>query len=146
MPDLQTQAIKEREQLSDRLSGKRVAILEDNEVAIDYLFTLLSDWGLDVSIVLSSDMLREIIAEEEPFDLIISDYHLSIANETGLDILLLALELQASNPPKCVLITGDTSSELLNVALKGGVEILYKPVRPVRLRSFLNALFIKNQL
>lgn len=139
-----SQVYKEREQLSDLLFGKRVAILEDNEVAVDYLYTMLSDWGLDVSIILSSDMLQETIAEDGPFDLILSDYHLSLIDETGLDVLILAQKIQLTHAPKCILITGDTSSELSNAAQRERVKVLYKPIRPVRLRSYLNSLFLNS--
>ena len=139
-PVMHTQKIKAREQISDRLAGKRVAILDDDETSIDYLDNLLSSWELEVSVVLSSDMLRELIAEDGAFDLILSDYHLGLDNENGLDVLLKAQKLQVEHPPKCILITGDTSAELTQSARENDIEVLYKPLRPVRLRAYLNAL------
>ncbi len=140
-PELQMQLSKERGQLNDRLHGRRVAILEDDEVAVDYLFTLLSNWGMDVSIVLSKNMLEDMIAEEGPFEMVISDYHLSMEEETGLDVLNSVSLLQHGNPVKRILITGDTGSELMKAAQDAQVDVLYKPIRPVRLRAYLNAMF-----
>ncbi len=139
-PVTKTQEIKERDRVSDRVAGKRVAILDDDETVIDHLNQLLSSWHLDVSVVLSSDMLQEMIAEDGPFDLILSDYHLGLDGETGLDVLLKAQNLQPKHPPKCVLITGDTSAELVQLAHEKNIEVLYKPLRPVRLRAYLNSL------
>ena len=80
------------------------------------------------------------IAEDGPFDLISSDYHLGLDGETGLDVLLKAQNLQPKHPPKCVLITGDTSAELVQLAHEKNIEVLYKPLRPVRLRAYLHSL------
>ena len=63
--------------------SERVAILDDDETVIDHLNQLLSSWHLDVSVVLSSDMLQEMIAEDGPFDLILSDYHLGFDLHRG---------------------------------------------------------------
>ncbi len=60
-PILSLQMGKEIEPFSDNLQGKRVAILEDDETAVDYLYSLLSGWGMDVSVVLSMEMLQETI-------------------------------------------------------------------------------------
>ena len=126
------------------LYGKRIAILDDDEIAVDYLAELLGSWNLNVSVALSSDMLHELVNEEGNFDLVLSDYHLGLADETGLDVLIKAQSMQLDRPPVCVLITGDTSSELVQAARSRGIELLYKPLSPVRLRAYLNTLLIPN--
>ena len=141
-PVLSVSKVKEREVLGDHLYGKRIAILDDDETAVDYLAELLGSWNLNVSVVLSSDMFRELVQEEGEFDMILSDYHLGLTDETGLDVLLSAKKIQASRPPVCVLITGDTSSELAQATRSCGIELLYKPLSPVRLRAYLNTLLM----
>ena len=133
---------KERETFGDYLSGKRIAILDDDETAVDYLAELLNSWHLNVSVVLSSDMFRELVSEEGSFDLILSDYHLGLAEETGLDVLLQARAIQSEQPLVCVLITGDTSAELAQMVRKHQIDIVYKPLSPVRLRAYLNTLLM----
>ena len=140
-PTAQEVRHKEREAIGDYLSGKRIAILDDDETAVDYLAELLSTWNLNVSVVLSSDMFRELANEEGPFDLILSDYHLGLAEETGLDVLLQARAIQ-SQPLVCVLITGDTSAELTQMVRSNHIDIIYKPLSPVRLRAYLNTLLM----
>ncbi|TDR31405.1 ATP-binding response regulator [Hydromonas duriensis] len=125
--------------IQDVLAGKRVAIIDDDEMALESLNELLSSWGMEVSIILSSDMLVESIAEEGDFDLVISDYHLGMAHETGLDILAEAQKIQKI-PPRRLLMTGDTRTELAAEAQTLGVSVWYKPLRPVRFRAYLNTM------
>lgn len=140
-PPMQEFKYKDREHISDYLSGKRIAILDDDETAVDYLGELLSSWNLNVSVVLSSDMFQELVQEEGAFDVIMSDYHLGLEGETGLDVLLQARAAQ-KQPLVCVLITGDTSSELAQEVRSQQVNIVYKPLSPVRLRAYLNTLLM----
>lgn len=133
---------RERETFGDYLSGKRIAILDDDETAVDYLAELLNSWHLNVSVVLSSDMFRELVIEEGPFDLILSDYHLGLAEETGLDVLLKARAIQSEQPLVCVLMTGDTSADLAQMVRKNQIGIVYKPLSPVRFRAYLNTLLM----
>jgi signal transduction histidine kinase len=132
--------IEQAEPLHDILANQRVAIFDDDEIALESLSDLLSSWGMDVSIVLSSAMYAELIQEEGPFDFVISDYHLGLMNETGLDILRNARYLTPENPPACLLLTGDTRTDLAHEAQAAGVHLWYKPIRPVRLRAYLNGL------
>ena len=74
--------------------------------------------------VLSSDMFRELVSEEGSFDLILSDYHLGLAEETGLDVLLQARAIQSEQPLVCVLITGDTSAELAQMVRSNQIDII----------------------
>ena len=126
--------------MHDVLANQRVAIFDDDEIALESLSELLSSWGMDVSIVLSSAMYAELIQEEGPFDFVISDYHLGLMDETGLDILRNARYLTPEHPPACLLLTGDTRTDLAHEAQAAGVHLWYKPIRPVRLRAYLNGL------
>ena len=72
--------------------------------------------------------------------MVISDYHLGLARENGLDILKYAQEMQPSPPPHCVLITGDTTIDLIELTQDLGVHLQHKPMSPTRLRAFLNTL------
>ena len=95
---------------------------------------------MDVSVISSSEALQRMVRDAGDFDLILSDNHLGLVDETGLDILVTAKRIQRNKSPKCVLITGDTSSELSQQAREQHIELFYKPLRPVRLRAHLNAL------
>ena len=123
------------------LQGKRVIIVDDNSVAADHLVQLIESWEMDVSVVLSAEMLTEVMHEEGHIDLILSDYHLGLTEENGLELLKTACNLQPAQPPICILITGDTTIDLIDQSNKANIQLLHKPIRPARLRLLLNNLF-----
>lgn len=124
----------------DHISGKKVALLEDNFGVAQELETLLSSWGMEVTPVLSVQMLEEACVEEGVFDLIIADYHLGLINETGLDSIRLLKQKQTTHAVQSVLISGDTSNDLAQLAKQENVLLLAKPIRPARFRVLLNQL------
>jgi CheY-like chemotaxis protein len=125
---------------SNYLTGKKAVLLDDHDIALEKLDELLSSWGMDVSVISSINMLQKIADEQGHIDLVISDYHLGLARENGLDILKYAQEMQPSPPPHCVLITGDTTIDLIELTQDLGVHLQHKPMSPTRLRAFLNTL------
>ena len=125
------------------LLGVRVAIAEDNEVSAEVLEQLLTSWGMNVTVVLSIEMLLEAIQDEGDFDVIISDYHLGIDNQTGLDLLQAAAIVQISVPILRILVTGDTTNDVLQMTQGSGIHLLYKPIRPNRLFTYLNVALKK---
>jgi CheY-like chemotaxis protein len=75
--------------------------------------------------------------EQQPFDLVICDYRLP--DGTGLDVIQhLALSQQKFTP--CILVSGDTSPDILQKVTESGFNLLSKPVRPAKLRSLIQFL------
>ena len=97
---------------------------------------------MDVAVVLSTQMLKEVVKQGH-IDIVISDYHLGFARETGLEVLQYAKQIQLDKPPHCVLITGDTTLELTELVRNTDIHLQHKPMSPTQLRAFLNAL-LKN--
>lgn len=122
------------------LEYKKVIVIDDDPIIADGIEQLLSDWGMEVTIALSLEMAQEIILEEGHMDLVISDYHLGDIGETGLDII------QALRVPcqpygtRFVLISGDTTVDLSDLALNQIDLMVYKPIRPAQLRIQLAEL------
>jgi signal transduction histidine kinase len=145
-PMTDTDSLDAVEIKADYLTGIRVALIEDDVVELNELENLFGLWGMDVSVILSSEMLAESVRDEGGFDLVVSDYHLGLSKETGLDILKGVRELQPGKPYCSVMITGDTTSDVVKLLGAEGIELLHKPVRPVRLRSVLNAIVRKMRL
>lgn len=75
-----------------------------------------------------------------PFATPSSDDHLGLARKNGLDVLKYAQEMQPNHPPHCVLITGGTTIDLIELTQNLGVHLQHKPMSPARLRAFLNTL------
>ncbi|MGL4767322.1 MAG: ATP-binding response regulator [Formosimonas sp.] len=131
---------QKNEAFADVLVGKRVALLEDDSIIAEHIEELLISWHVDVTLVLSTEMLLETIEDEGYFDLIISDFHLGLPDETGLDVLMAAQTAQHAQQANYVLLTGDTTGDLIETAEQQGLHVLHKPVSPARLRAFLNSL------
>ncbi|HEU0220567.1 MAG TPA: response regulator, partial [Gallionella sp.] len=68
-------------------------------------------------------------------DFIVSDYQLE--NDTnGIEVVDLVRQHQNQQIP-CILITGNTSPAVLELASVSGHHLLHKPVRPAKLRSLI---------
>ena len=135
---LHKSAVTDTPMIANLLHDKKVIIADDDAIAVDNLAQVLESWGMKVSIVLSVEMLKEIIREEGFFDLVLSDYHLGMSEENGLRLLQTACEMQSAQPPVCILVTGDTTIDLINKASEANIKLLHKPIRPARLRLLLN--------
>ncbi len=125
---------------SDNLTGKTVLVFEDNDLIVNALSALLGSWGMQACVLNDSHQISQYVQEHGAFDLIITDFHLGIAHETGLDILRKAYREFSHIHYKSVLITGDTTGDLYEIARTEHINILHKPIRPNHLRSYLNNL------
>jgi DNA-binding response OmpR family regulator len=72
------------------------------------------------------------------WDLVISDYQFE-DDLTGLDIIKMVRQFSGRKTP-CILISGDTSASILNMAKVAGHHLLHKPVKPAKLRSLVQFL------
>ncbi|MDD4978841.1 MAG: ATP-binding protein [Gallionella sp.] len=125
------------EQNSDALplSGKRVLVVDDDQLVLTSTSTILTAWGGQVSLAGGLQSVQEMLSEGKDWDLIISDYQLGVA-ETGLDVIRAVREQRSKGIP-AILISGDTSPELLQLANSAGHHLIHKPVKPAKLRSLL---------
>ena len=71
-------------------------------------------------------------------DLLISDYRLP-GQENGVEVLKSLRQASGRELP-CVLISGETDGEVSRLADAAGLTLLYKPLRPAKLRSLLSRL------
>lgn len=69
--------------------------------------------------------------------MVICDYRLPDGN--GLE-LFDSISAQIDTKPAFILISGDTSPEILQQVAAHGLHLLHKPVRLAKLRSLMNAL------
>jgi CheY-like chemotaxis protein len=117
------------------LSGKGVLVVDDDQLVLTSTSTILTAWGGEVTIAPSLQEVRDLLATARDWDLIISDYQLG-AEETGLDVIN-AVRTQRRNDIPAILISGDTSAELLQLANSAGHHLIHKPVKPAKLRSLV---------
>ncbi|MGB7651333.1 MAG: ATP-binding protein [Gallionella sp.] len=124
------------------LRGKKLLVVDDDELVLTSTATILASWGADVEIAGDLQGVRELLQLGATWDLIISDYQLS-ATETGMDVIA-AIRAHTQQNIKGILISGDTSPELLQRATSAGLHLMHKPVKPAKLRS-LSLFLLKNE-
>ena len=123
-------------QCFETLRGK-IAIVENDLISREATETLLRHWGCDVFSFESPEAVFEGIQALAP-DLLLSDFRLE-GSMDGLELIRALRERDWFAGP-AVLITADTSEELLEAARHADVAVIYKPVLPARLRRTVQKL------
>ena len=124
---------------SPRLTGCRVALVENEDAVRLSTVNMLTQWGCKVRAAPSLAELRLLLAgSDEPVDLLISDYGLS-ARETALDVVA-ATKQHQGEPFHVLVLTGDTSPETLRRLGSHGLSVLHKPATADMFRRALLAL------
>lgn len=125
--------------IADRLAGKLVVIVDDDELVLDGMRGLLTGWGCRVVAAQSDSTALAGLAEHDRTpDLIISDYQLA-NRRTGFEVIDF-LRAALGAPIPAFLISGDTAPERLREASLSGYHLLHKPIAPAALRATLNHL------
>jgi len=125
--------------LSDKLQGRKVLLIDDEEQVNQAMSVLLNKWGCEVTTANSQqEALDKITQENFQPDVIISDFRLA-ENRNGVEAIKTIIAEQNRDIPS-LLITGDTAPDQINAINESGYKVLHKPVKPARLRIMLNAL------
>lgn len=106
----------------------RVLVVEDNDMVLQSLVTLLQGWNLQVTTARRVDEAIRLV-NAQPFDAVLSDWRLT-DGENGLDVLN-----ETRRHPGirlAALITGEHTQDVPTT-----FPVLRKPVRPLRLRALL---------
>jgi signal transduction histidine kinase len=128
---------------SDR---KLVVIIDDDPLVLEGMGGLVRSWGYQLLAVAGTDdeTLARVTDRNSPPDLIISDYHLG-GEKTGIEVIeSLRRALSAKIP--ALLVSGDTSPELLRQARASGYHLLHKPVDPMTLRATVSYVLREQQV
>lgn len=125
------------ERVADKLplQGKRILVVDDDQLVLTSTSTILMAWGGEVSVAGSVREVQTMLSGDQAWDLIISDYQLGV-DETGLDVIA-AVHAQRHIQTPAILISGDTRPELLQLANSAGHHLIHKPVKPAKLRSLV---------
>lgn len=130
----------------DRIEGASVVLVEDDRDARESLAELLQTWGAQV---LSCGSIAEALARygelAAPLGAIVTDFRLS-ESETGAEaIAALRARQPRGDAVPAIVVTGNMLGEVPSLEHMPKVRVLQKPVKPMRLRSTLNAL-LRNDL
>jgi signal transduction histidine kinase len=114
-------------------SGRHVLVVDDDELVRNGTAGLVEAWGCRVEMA-ESLVEAERLFEQSAFELVICDYRLP--DGTGVE-LAERIFTQNKRMPAFILVSGDTSPEVLKLVADKGMHLLHKPVRPARLRSMM---------
>ncbi|MBI1173869.1 MAG: response regulator [Sideroxydans sp.] len=126
---------------SARLENVRVMVVDDDPLVLAGTRGILESWGGTVDVAESVEEARDLISKTE-FNLLICDYGLGDGN--GLDVIKWAERTYRRHVP-AILVSGDTSAEVLKKVAAEGRHLLHKPVRPAKLRSLIIFLLAGNR-
>jgi signal transduction histidine kinase/CheY-like chemotaxis protein len=122
--------------IQDDLRHLRVLLVEDDELILSTMRELLLKWGCDVFAARSfNTAMNHVGSLINGVDLIIADYRLQ-NNATGMQVIL-KMEGMLKTAIPSIVITGDSSPEILREIHRSGRYLLHKPVTPEKLRCFI---------
>jgi signal transduction histidine kinase len=122
------------------LTGRLVAIVENDGSIRTGMQSLLQSWGCSVVVADSaSGMLEQFNKLHGRVEMVISDFGLR-GSVNGVDAIALIRQRLGDKLP-ALLFTGDISKETYALARKAGVPILYKPAKAEALRNAIVAAF-----
>ena len=131
-------ALPKKEETSGfSLQGCRVLVVDDEPSLLEATGNLLKEWGCEVMTADSKDAALAYADASEPPQIIISDYHLGGC--TGLSVIK-AIQHCLDKPVPALLMSGDTSPELIQRIREHSLFLLQKPVKPVHLRKVMRQL------
>jgi signal transduction histidine kinase/CheY-like chemotaxis protein len=123
----------ESETLPPRRTGMVTVLLIDDERAIrEATRELLKPMQVEVIAAATiAEAVRLATASAEPIDLILSDWRLS-GPQNGVEAVR-AVRAVCGEATPAMLVTGDTSTDLLKLAHQSGLVVLHKPLQPRQL-------------
>lgn len=115
------------------LLGKKLLVVDDDALVLSGTASVLASWGCQVDTATSLAQVEQLLLDGAVWDLIISDYQLG--NDTnGIDVIA-SVRQHLNELIPCILVSGDTAPAVLKLASVSGHHLLYKPVKPAKLRS-----------
>ena len=126
------------------LSGTLVVVVDDEELILDAVRTLLKQWNCEVIATSSGrQAVRELATSTRPPDVLICDYRLR-DDENGVAVVTaIRNEFNADIP--ALLITGDTNPDQIRTIAASGLEVLHKPLREEELHEAICVLLASPQ-
>jgi len=144
VPAGDARAIDERPRDDDTLPPKTdgiitVLLIDDERTIREATRELLRPLQVDVIVAGSiAEAVESARAANKQIDMILSDWRLR-GQETGIEAVR-AVRAVAGEATPAVLVTGDTSPDLLKLAHESGLVVLHKPLQPRQLIRLIKHL------
>ena len=115
------------------LNSRVILVIDDERAILESMRLILTKWGCKVFTADSaSNAIEQIGNSKYKIDLIISDYRLR-DKKTGIEAIRI-IETFLNSQINGILISGDTSPEILKTVKASGFPLLHKPVKPAQLK------------
>ncbi len=122
------------------LRGRTILVVDDEDIVLDAMKTLLQDWDARVVTARSSAELHGALRQtDQPVDFLIADDQLGYSFSAADAIRLVREHAQRMVP--CAIITGNISLIPPSLACMEGIDVFAKPVAPAKLRTLLHSHF-----
>ncbi|MEE3156785.1 MAG: response regulator, partial [Pseudomonadota bacterium] len=119
------------------LQGRRLLVIDNEQMVLQSMQGLLQQWGADVLTAADLEQALSCLQGRAP-DLALVDYHLD-GGRTGLEALA-ALREQFGPGLPALMITADRTEDCRQGARALGVAVLNKPIKAGKLRASLDTL------
>jgi len=117
------------------LLGKTMLIVDDDLLVLQGTALIVESWGCNVMTAISLAEVQRFLARGHRWDMVVSDYQIG-DTDTGFDVVK-AVRKASNEPTPCILISGNTSPDLQQLASDAELQLLLKPVKPAKLRSLI---------
>lgn len=121
--------------LIDTSLNQAVLVIDDDPEVRTGTQLLLESWGCAVTCAATAEEALQIAASGRTYDALVADFRLP-GNTRVTRLIGKLRELQGREVP-ALLVSGDTEPARLQEANECGLELLHKPVKPARLRAWL---------
>jgi two-component system, sensor histidine kinase len=121
-----------------RPASTRILLVDDDEGVRNATAMLLRVEGFEVRCAASLAEVDAALRQDPRIDLVIADYHLR-NKETGIEAIAAARSFGGEHLG-AILVSGDTSSTLRDVAATDRLRVASKPIRADRLLALINEL------
>jgi two-component system, sensor histidine kinase len=117
---------------------RRVMLVEDEPGVRNAMRMLLTIEGYQVIAAATAEEALLMLEDDEPFDILVTDYHLE-GSRTGTEVIAAARARRGAGL-KAVLVTGDTSSAIHDLDTDAALRIISKPVNSRELLALMREL------
>jgi signal transduction histidine kinase/CheY-like chemotaxis protein len=111
-------------------------LIDNDDAIVEGTTALLTQWGCQVTAARTLEQTLTLLHEQGPYDIVLCDLQLH-EHDDGFEIIHHAQQLYPN--ALTVLISGTTTSDMLQRAQQASVTLLTKPVAPAKLRALLAA-------
>lgn len=125
------------ERLAEPLHGRRLLVIDNEQIILASMRDLLAQWGAEVWVAVDADAALLELAGAIP-DVILVDYHLD-GGRNGCEAVSQLRDLWQQEVP-AIMITADRSEHCQQTLRELGIPVLNKPLKASKLRALLGQM------